>query len=219
VERRACQRRVVWVGRRRDRDRVRRAQKSFQWSRRRRSAPRAGPTATATRLCTRPPPPCHLHPLAASEIILIDPITRLQIMGATSPSRPCKRARRCRRRRRGFSPGDPCRDADARPNPLRKRQSPPPPPPASSEPSSTRGRRFQFSPLPSRFPAIACASYRGPPIARLLAAATATTTTTARSQQTGCLAARIIFWPFPCAPSGAQNLLAPLARSRPYFLF
>ena len=30
-------------------------------------------------------------------------------------------------------------------------------------------------------------------------------------QAAGCLAARIIFWPFPCAPtpSGAQNLLAP----------
>ena len=92
---------------------------------------------------------------------------------------------------------DPCRDADARPNPtLCKPHSTP----ASSEQSSTPGRRFQFPPLPSRFPAIA--SYRGPPIARLLADATATTTTAARSQSAGC-------W----MPRGSHHLLAISMRS------
>ena len=91
---------------------------------------------------------------------------------------------------------DPCRDADARPTHQRKLA----PVSACSEQSPTPGRRFQFPPLPSRFPAIA--SYRGPPIARLLADATATTTTAARSQSAGC-------W----MPRGSHHLLAISMRS------
>ena len=108
-----------------------------------------------------------------------------------------------RRRRRGFSPGYPCRDADARPNPTQA--------PAGllqRVQSLAPDRRFQFSPLPSIPGDRTAACLRAsPPLSRPSRQSRVSWKLRATATTGGCLP-RVVFGRFRAFfPSGVQNLL------------